>query len=101
MKTHSALTNSVQALLPGSLTIAIAVATVLAFASPSHTGLVMSVENVTTTAGSTGTFDVFLTNANPANSASYGVAADVLDISPTGTTGVAFTTVTFATTTAP
>jgi hypothetical protein len=92
--------SRLQSLRPGFFSLAIAATTALASASECHAGLVLSVENVTTTAGSLGSFDVLITNTNPTNGASYGVAADVLDISLTGTTGVEFTGVTIATTTA-
>jgi hypothetical protein len=92
--------NRSLSLRPPLLSLAIAAATVVASASQCQAGLVMSVENVTTTAGSLGSFDVLITNTNPTNGASYGVAADVLDISLSGTTGVEFTGVTIETTTA-
>jgi hypothetical protein len=93
--------SSLRSLRLGFFSLAIAATMAFASASQCHAGLVLSVENVTTTAGSLGSFDVLITNTNPTNGASYGVAADVLDVSLTGTTGVEFTGVTIATTTAP
>jgi hypothetical protein len=80
---------------------AIAATMFIGSSSRCRAGLVMTVENVTTTAGSLGSFDVLITNTNPSNGASYGVAADAVEIALTGTTGVEFTGVSIATTSAP
>ena len=62
-------------------------------------GLVISAPDVTATPGSSGSFDVIITNTNSTmGGASYQVASDNVDLTLTGPSGVNFTSVSIATT---
>jgi hypothetical protein len=78
--------------------IVVGIAT-LSLASRSDAGFVISVADVTATAGSSGSFDVLISNTNSLGGASYSVGSDVLELALTGISGVTFTGVTIDTTT--
>ncbi len=58
-------------------------------------GLLISVPNVTATPGSSGSFDVTITNTT--GGTSYNIASDIVELSLTGPSGVNFTGVSIAT----
>ena len=60
-------------------------------------GLVIQAPDLMVTPGSSGSFDVLLTNTNAAGGASYGVSLDSLDLALSGSPGIAFTNVTINT----
>jgi hypothetical protein len=60
-------------------------------------GLVIEAPDLTVTPGSSGSFDVLLLNTNAAGGASYGVSSDSLELTLTGSAGIAFTNVTINT----
>jgi hypothetical protein len=67
---------------------------------PAHrctAGLVLSVQNVRASAGSSGSFDMIITNNTATGGASYLVASDVVKVGLTGTTGVQFSGVSIST----
>jgi hypothetical protein len=64
-------------------------------------GLVISAPDLTVTAGSSGSFDVLLTNTNAANGASYDVAVDSFQLSLSGPLDATFTGVSISTVAAP
>src|SRR5262245_8607334 len=64
-------------------------------------GLVLSAPNLTAASGSSGSFDVLLTNTNPAGGASYEVAVDAFQLGLSGPAGVTFTDVSINTLSAP
>lgn len=69
--------------------------------APGRAAFVVSVANVTAAPGSQGSFDVVVANTNAAGGASYAISSDVLTLQLVGTTGVTFTGVSTATTSAP
>jgi hypothetical protein len=71
----------------------------LVCATRSDAGFVISVSNVTASAGSSGSFDILLSNTNSPEGASYSVSSDGLELAMTGISGVTFTGVTIDTTT--
>ncbi len=60
-------------------------------------GLLISAPAVMATPGSSGSFDVTITNTNAAGGTSYNVASDVVELALTGLSGVNFTSVSIAT----
>ena len=60
-------------------------------------GLVIQAPDLMVTPGSSGSFDVLLTNTNAAGGASFGVSLDSLDLALSGSPGIAFTNVTIDT----
>ncbi len=60
-------------------------------------GLLISAPAVNAAAGSSGSFDVTITNTNGTNGTSYDVAADVVELALAGPGGVIFTGVSIAT----
>ena len=65
-------------------------------------GLVISAPNLTATAGSSGSFDVLLSNTNsPSGGASFDVAVDAFTLGLSGPLDVTFTAVSIATVAAP
>ena len=60
-------------------------------------GLLISAPAVNAAAGSSGAFDVTITNTNGINGMSYDVAADTVELALTGPSGVNFTGVSIAT----
>ena len=70
-------------------------------AAPCRADLIIQAPTVTTAPGSTGSFDVLIENTNPTGGQSYQLYADVIELSLTGLSGVAFTGVSIATLSAP
>jgi hypothetical protein len=64
-------------------------------------GLVISAPDLTATPGSTGSFDVLLTNTNPTGGASYDVAGDSFQLQLSGPLDASFTDVSINTVAAP
>ena len=60
-------------------------------------GLLISAPAVNAVAGSSGSFDVTITNTNAAGGTSYDIAADTVELTLTGPSGVNFTGVSIAT----
>lgn len=59
--------------------------------------LLIAPENVVAAPGTSGFFDVLLSNTNPAGGASFDVAGDTVELSVTGVSGVSFTSVSIST----
>jgi hypothetical protein len=64
-------------------------------------GLILAAPDLTATPGSRGSFDVLLTNTNPAGGASYDVAVDSFQLGLSGPLALSFTEVSIATVAAP
>ena len=60
-------------------------------------GLIIEAPNLTTTPGSSGSFDLLLVNTNPTGGASYNVSSDQFVLSLSGPVGITFTGVTIST----
>ena len=86
----------------GVCVIVLAVATLAAGAMPCFAaGLVIEAPTLTATPGSTGSFDLLLTNTNPTGGMSYQVSSDQFMLSLSGPLGITFTGVTIDTVAAP
>jgi PEP-CTERM motif len=81
------------------LLAALAVALIATFGEvgTARAGLVISAPTIAAAAGSSGSFDVVITNENPAGGDSFFVAGHSLDLALSGLPGVMFTDVTIAT----
>ena len=68
---------------------------------PAHcqAGLILEAQNVATSPGSTGSFDIVILNTDPTTT--YNVASDSVEIALSGVSGVLFTAATIGSTTAP
>jgi hypothetical protein len=78
-------------------TLAIALIAVVGEAGTARAGLVISAPTIHIAAGTSGSFDIVITNDNPVGGSSFSVAADSLDLALSGLPGVTFTDATIAT----
>ncbi len=78
-------------------TFALCFATALAGPAPCRAGLILEAQNVTSSPGSTGSFDIVILNTDPGTN--FRVAGDSIKIALNGVSGVSFTAATIATTT--
>ena len=74
-----------------------ALAAIVWGAVPCSAGLIIEAPNLTTTPGSSGSFDLLLVNTNPTGGASYNVSSDQFVLSLSGPVGITFTGVTIST----
>jgi hypothetical protein len=92
----SCLGTSLDRRSAGLLLIALAMS--LGFADSCRAaGLVIQAPNLTVALGSSGSFDMLLIDTDPIGSPAYSVAGDSLELTLTGSAGIAFTNVTINT----
>jgi hypothetical protein len=71
--------------------------TLFGIAGAGRADLVLSAPTLSVSPGSSGAFDLLITNTNPTGGASYFLAADTLELLQTGASGINFTEVNTAT----
>jgi len=94
MTTESSLNRPRRFPLPA---VAIALSAILAGAGPVRAGLVITAPTIDAAAGTSGSFDIVLTNTNAVGGDSFSVASDSIDLALSGLAGVTFTDATIAT----
>jgi hypothetical protein len=80
-----------------SAVVIASLAAALGLATPCRADLLIFAPALSAQQGSTGTFDVLITNNNAVGGASYDIAGDTVQLSLTGTSGVTFTFASIAT----
>jgi len=88
---------SARSLRAGLALAALSLATALGTGVPCRAGLLIQAPTVTAAPGSSGSFDVLIENTNATGGQSYQLAADVVELSLTGLSGVSFTGVSIMT----
>jgi hypothetical protein len=79
------------------LVLLVALIATLVAASPARAGLVITAPTIAAAAGTSGSFDIVITNNNSVGGDSFQVASDSIDLALSGLPGVTFTDATIAT----